>query len=323
LLFPDHTWQPAPTASHAAATVRPKSATQPVKAPFGEFTVWIDPSKWTQKNNNETGRLSFVHRNGEAHALLISERLGLPNDALKDIVLTYAKSVSPDAHVTHEEKKIVSGHEVVCLKFEGTIKKIPFTYYGYYYGGSSGTVQLVTYTLTSAFERNEDEFNDFLNGLEITDSELKELPVASVPSEVSFNKSNMRLSYDPKKWRAKEPDAEGMIELTHTKGDAYVRIIPERIEIPTDDLVDIALSNAQESDPNAKMLSKTSVTVAGHNAVIAKTAGTNKGIHFIFYGLYYGGTEGTDQIIGYTGSSLFDEYKSDFDELLRGLRFNN
>jgi hypothetical protein len=60
-----------------------------------------------------------------------------------------------------------NGKEILCMKIDGTIEQIPFRYYGYYYGGKQGTIQLLTYTGQGLFEKYEADFLDFLNGLEI------------------------------------------------------------------------------------------------------------------------------------------------------------
>lgn len=56
---------------------------------------------------------------------------------------------------------------LLCMKIEGTVKGIPFRYYGYYYGGKQGTIQILTFTGQTLFEKYEHDFTDFLNGLEI------------------------------------------------------------------------------------------------------------------------------------------------------------
>ena len=42
--------------------------------------------------------------------------------------------------------RIVNGIEVLMMQMSGTIQGMRFTYYGYYYSNSNGTIQLLTYT---------------------------------------------------------------------------------------------------------------------------------------------------------------------------------
>jgi hypothetical protein len=50
---------------------------------------------------------------------------------------------------------------------EATVKGMPVTYYGYYYGGPAGTVQILTYTGRSLAAVCEQDFLEFLDGLRV------------------------------------------------------------------------------------------------------------------------------------------------------------
>jgi hypothetical protein len=53
------------------------------------------------------------------------------------------------------------------MQITGTAQGIPFHYYGYYYTGKLGSVQVITYTGESLFEEYKPEFDELLNGLEL------------------------------------------------------------------------------------------------------------------------------------------------------------
>lgn len=53
------------------------------------------------------------------------------------------------------------------MKFEGTVRGISLTYYGYYYGGKQGAIQLLSFTGRDLFQKYEKDLTDLLNGLEI------------------------------------------------------------------------------------------------------------------------------------------------------------
>jgi len=61
----------------------------------------------------------------------------------------------------------VNGAEVLMLRLEGTIQGIAFTYFGYYFGGPAGSVQVVTYTGQNLFKEFRPDFEDLLNGLKV------------------------------------------------------------------------------------------------------------------------------------------------------------
>jgi hypothetical protein len=179
LLYPDGTWKftgelkPPVTTAPRGRFNRPASARRVFKTERGNFSVWYDESKWqlSRRANTETGKQSFNLVNGDGYAMIIAEGLSIPMTALKRIALENARMAAPDARIILEEKRIVNGREVLCLKILGTIEQIPFTYYGYYYGGPAGTIQVITFTGQNLFNRYEAEFTSFLNGLEIDETE--------------------------------------------------------------------------------------------------------------------------------------------------------
>lgn len=63
--------------------------------------------------------------------------------------------------------RTVNGKTVMVLVIEGSVKGIPITYYGYYYGDKDGAIQVVGSTGQGLFAKYEAEFTKFLNGLEI------------------------------------------------------------------------------------------------------------------------------------------------------------
>lgn len=172
-LYPDGTWRllratpSEPSATPASA--KPKDANLFVKARKGPFGIWINQQKWKEDAPVEEDpiKITFDHKKGDAYAMIITERISLPTEALKKVALATAKGVAPDARILSEEKLVVSGKEVLCLKMGGTIQNIAFIYYGYYYGGSEGTLQVVTYTSANLFDEFKPDFDELLKGTQI------------------------------------------------------------------------------------------------------------------------------------------------------------
>ena len=173
LLYPDGTWRllktPVSEPSTARAYQRPTEAKLFVKAPKGPFGVWINQQKWKQDApvEEDASKITFRHKKGDAYAMLIAERLSIPTESLKKMVLAEAKGAAPDVRVISEEKRTLNGKKILCLKMGATIENIPFVYYGYYYSGSDGTLQVVTYTGTNFFDEFKSDFEEFLNGTQI------------------------------------------------------------------------------------------------------------------------------------------------------------
>ncbi|HEU4431844.1 MAG TPA: hypothetical protein VFR51_00520 [Pyrinomonadaceae bacterium] len=179
ILSPDGTWKyatevaPGAHTSTAATMTRAANAKSVYKAPHGGFSIWYDDSKWIlAPKADEEGRIEFRLKRGDGYAVAIIEELGMPSSTLKEIALENAKSAAADTRIVFEETRTVNGKEVLCMKMEGSVKGIPFRYYGYYYGGKAGSIQLLTFTGTQIFAKYEQDFLEFLNGLQIDESKL-------------------------------------------------------------------------------------------------------------------------------------------------------
>ena len=169
ILLSDGTWKYA-EASPVSSSVgtKPVGATTLFKAPQAEFGIWYDNTKWMmQPQGDDRGRFQFKLKRGDAYAIALVEELNIPLATLKEAVLQNAKQAAPDVQLVSEETRTVNKKEVLCLQFDGTVKGIPFRYYGYYYGGKQGSIQLLTFTGRDLFTKYEQDLSDFLNGLEI------------------------------------------------------------------------------------------------------------------------------------------------------------
>ncbi len=173
ILYPDGTWKYPPEESqpkHDSNYSKPASSRASYKPERGDFVIWYDEAKWRLQPRREAdARAHFSLVGTDGYAMIISEGLPIPLESLKRIALDNAKEAAPDAKLVSEERRIVNGKELLCLVFEGTIQQIPFTYYGYYYGGKQGAIQVLTFTGQSLFAKYKKDFTDFLNGLEIKD----------------------------------------------------------------------------------------------------------------------------------------------------------
>lgn len=169
LLYPDGRWKyaPAPSSSPGARKVhaRGSAATERVDLLRGGMTLFIDPAKWKQAPSEDPTKISFRHASGEAYGMVVAERLAIPLPRLKEIAIKNAREAAPDVRVTFEEPRRVNDVDVLAMQMEGTIQGIPFTYYGYYFSGPQGSVQLLTYTGSNLFAEYKAEFEDFLDGL--------------------------------------------------------------------------------------------------------------------------------------------------------------
>jgi|DewCreStandDraft_4_1066084.scaffolds.fasta_scaffold75096_1 hypothetical protein len=181
-LYDDGTWKYVKdvneTASSSSIKINPTHFTKDIDADFQvkskilDIGVWINAKKWSfNKPSDESASAEYEFRlKGEdAYAMLITERIEVPLNNLKQIALQNAQNVAPDIKIVLEEKRKVNNkEEVLCLQMEGTIQGIKFVYFGYYYSDENGSLQLITYTSSNLFKKYKASLESFLNGLVIS-----------------------------------------------------------------------------------------------------------------------------------------------------------
>jgi len=173
LLYPDGSWKYAEdkrsVSPQPPSSSKPPSAKAEYKIRDGRFSLWVDPGKWTRSSAPITPpvELRLTHKSGDGYVLVVAERIAIPIASLRETVVDSIKKVAEAVQVVLEEKRTVNGREVLCLQIEAVVKEVPFTYYGYYYSGESGTIQVITYTGRSLFKEFQTDFTGVLNGLEV------------------------------------------------------------------------------------------------------------------------------------------------------------
>lgn len=140
-----------------------------LKSKKGFLELWIDSKKWGETESiNPSAEFTLIHSSGDAYAMVIVERITMPLTKLKEIALQNARSVAPDIEIISEEEIVVNGVKMLAMRMEGTVQEIPLTYYGYYWTGKAGSLQVLTYTGQDLFEEFEADFADLLNGTIVT-----------------------------------------------------------------------------------------------------------------------------------------------------------
>ncbi|HET9489009.1 MAG TPA: hypothetical protein VFR64_04545 [Methylomirabilota bacterium] len=161
------TWKYADAAgSTTIGSSRPPGATMLLAGRQVPYGIWIDQARWrfTDPKQNMAAELELTHVSNQAGALVVAEPRQIPPDSWKQIVINNARREASDARITREERKVVNGVPVLLLQSEGTGPLGPFVYYGYYYAGPRGAVQVVTYTFAGTFEQYRADFTAFLDG---------------------------------------------------------------------------------------------------------------------------------------------------------------
>ncbi len=133
--------------------------------------VYINPEKWSFKKGETNGNSEYDFQlvEQDAYAMAITERIEVPLVTLKGLALENAQIVAPDTKIVDEEYRTINGIKMLYLQMDGTLKGIPFTYFGYYYSNKKGTVQLICYTSQSLVAEYKSSLFELLNGLVVTE----------------------------------------------------------------------------------------------------------------------------------------------------------
>ncbi len=175
ILYEDGTWNYINDSiiENAEIPINDKEFSKHIKSTFLvkssklNIGIWIDPKSWsfTKETDNGASEFQFQKKGDDLYAMLISEKVQIPIEDLKGIAFKNARKVAPDIKVVKEEYRNVNGIKVLVIQMSGTLQGIKFTYYGYYFSNSNGTIQLLTYTGEKLFNDYLEDIELFLNGL--------------------------------------------------------------------------------------------------------------------------------------------------------------
>src|SRR3989338_8513886 len=148
-------------------------------------------------------------------------------------------------------------------------------------------------------------------------TEIQEIPINPTLFYKSNNqtfaiksqKNSSEIWIDPKKWSFKKTDSTSEYGFNYKQGEIYALMINEPIGSNTDDLIKIALQNAQEAAPDTRVIHTEYRNVNGTNVIFMHMEGTISGIKFSYLGYYFANEKGMTQLVIYTGSSLVQQYK--------------
>ncbi len=152
--------------TQAVAKDKPKSANTFVKGIGGNYGIWIDANKWqlSAKQFSPSSELSLYHHSQGAFALLVHEWEQLPLEVLQDAVLKNVQAIDPNAKSVLSETREINGSKLLLLRTDFTVEGRDYVYYGYYYVGEIGTIQVVGYSGKEAFIKLKQDIDDLLNG---------------------------------------------------------------------------------------------------------------------------------------------------------------
>ena len=293
-----------------------------IKTSVQDFAIWVDETKWKQEAADTPGMLTFVHVNSDLGTAVLTDHLGFRAEIMRDVALEAFQRGDPNAKLVSSEKRLVNGRQVIAFEITAKVEGVPSKIFGYSHGGSSGDVEVLGMIPDAQLTKNNiADVTEFLNGLEMSDRELPSSATREVAAQTGNLIVNPKVSikYDPTKWKQEKTDETGSSFLTHTAGGACVRVMSGRLATPFDALPDMILANAQNEDPNAKLILKEKRKVNGADVWFLKLDREVDKVPMILSGYYYAGQSGTVLVIAMTGKDLYSEFEKDFMDFLNGL----
>jgi hypothetical protein len=185
---------------------------------------------------------------------------------------------------------------------------------------NSGSIVILNDDGTWQFETNVE---DLTNNLQKNPIKFRKLP--NQIFQVISQKNDASVWIDPKKWSfTKSIDASDFSEFKFKlKGsDLHAMLISEQIEIKIDSLAKLALKNAKDFAPDAKILDREMRFVNNSNVMKMRIGASMESIDFIYTGYYFSSKNGTTQLLVYTSKNLTERHKAEIDEFLNGLEFH-
>ncbi len=146
---------------------RSTAATEKIDILRGKAAVFYDPLKWRNLKEPEPGRFELTHKDGDAYALVIAERMQMSLESLRNIAINNAREAAPDIRVVAEEKRLVNGSDILLMQTAGTIQGMRIVYVGYYFTGKQGSVQVITFTGENLLDDFRTDLEEFLNGFQL------------------------------------------------------------------------------------------------------------------------------------------------------------
>ncbi len=130
------------------------------------------------------------------------------------------------------------------------------------------------------------------------------------------------INYNPSLWERSKPFSEAAeFGFQNKAKNAFGMAIYDGIEVPLNSMENIVIKNANNIDPNAKIVNIRKCKINGTEGELVTYLATGSGVPFTLLTFLASGPFGTIQYTFFTSSSLFDALQEDFVEMISGLEF--
>lgn len=172
-LYEDGTWEyvgeePAPKIIPMSKDtfVKPSSSTFLMKSKKTSFGYHVNPKSWIieKAKQHPDAEYQLRFKDNDIYGMIITEKVEIPVETLRNIVLDNAKQGASEVKVIEEEYRMVNGLKVLYMVFEAKTQGIQFRYKGYYYSDESGTMQFLLFSSPKIVKKLNEDIENVLNG---------------------------------------------------------------------------------------------------------------------------------------------------------------
>ena len=238
ILYENHTWkytddfkrQESIIKSNGASFTKNKEATFLLKSNNIPMGFWLDPKVWSfeKAKSNLSGEYELQQKNASIQAVIITEKVYLPIETLRTVVVTNARQVAADYEVVKEEFRMVNGLKVLYIQSQGTVSDMKFMFYGYYYTDSATTLQYLCTGFAANELQDQKAAEDLMNGLILVRPGSEEASMAMSPKDGSSEAQGAySVNHDCKRffvgnWKYKAANQNVYVERTLDKTTEYI-----------------------------------------------------------------------------------------------------
>lgn len=175
ILYSDGTWKsteaPKPgweTRLDTLVVTKSEKSTFLVKGKKLKYGIWMNPKKWTfsgEKNASvPAAEYFFRFKEGDLYAMTVPEEVQVSFESLPKLALKLAQNMDPNAHVTHEDIRIVNGSLVRYIEMKATVEGMELVYVGYYYSGKEGIIRFLGFMSQNLLTKYRKDIDELLSG---------------------------------------------------------------------------------------------------------------------------------------------------------------
>ena len=133
---------------------------------YGNAHIQYDSTKWTVEAMEEPGNWRLTRLGSEAAARVSVARFEISQSTVVDYAMQRLRI--ENVKVASQENRTINGLPVRVVKFEGTLKGIPLTGMGCFYGGRFGAAEILAAAPRALFDEYQSDFNELCEGLEMS-----------------------------------------------------------------------------------------------------------------------------------------------------------